>query len=117
VNELAHQAVIDPDAESDRTVYATAFAVVVDASTDHETLAERCIGKRHTDGIAAGRMLPDAAPWLELEVLQHGGSHPKPWALRVADEAFGRRHRAVAEASARGTSVRPWTNLHAPFSN
>ena len=49
--ELARQAVVDPDAQGDRTVVASAFAVVVDAPADDETLSERRVGECHADWI------------------------------------------------------------------
>jgi len=109
VNELARQAIVDPDAQSDWTVRASAFCLVVDASADHETLAERNVVERHTNRVSAGRMLPDASSRPEVEVCEDRSANPKPWAPGIANEAVGWCHRTGTETSAPGARAPPGT--------
>ena len=113
MNELAGQAAVDPDAQGHRAMYASAFAVVVDAPADHETLSERRVGECHANWIGTGWMLPDATPRLKLEILQDGGADPEPGAPRIANEAFARCHWTVTETSTRGAGAHPGTGLRA----
>jgi len=105
--------IVDPNAQTDRAVRAPTLSLVVDASVDHQTLTKGHIGKRDANRIGAGRMLPDATPRLKLEVLQHGSADPKPWALGIADEALGRRHRTAFETPTGGPGLHPGASLRA----
>lgn len=107
VNELPYHLLVDPHAQGDGAMYAPTFVSVIDASMDHESLPQRHIGKGHPDRIGASGMLPNTSSWLELKVLQNGGTDPEPGTRGITDERFRRGHRTMTKATWRRARTLP----------